>query len=60
MPTAPAPAAEYDLSGFDGINLRVKGDGQTFKLNIKTVGGWASRWLGDCHCAHSLAALGWS
>ncbi|GFR43419.1 hypothetical protein Agub_g4500 [Astrephomene gubernaculifera] len=26
-----------DLSAFDGIHLRVKGDGQTFKLNIKTV-----------------------
>lgn len=29
---------ELDLSAFDGISLRVKGDGQTFKLNIKTVG----------------------
>ncbi|PRW55975.1 nadh:ubiquinone oxidoreductase complex i intermediate-associated 30 [Chlorella sorokiniana] len=29
-------AAEYDLSAFDGISLRIKGDGQTFKLNIKT------------------------
>lgn len=25
-----------DLSSFDGILLRVKGDGQTFKMNIKT------------------------
>ncbi|KAL4457749.1 hypothetical protein ABPG75_012614 [Micractinium tetrahymenae] len=27
---------ELDLSAYDGICLRVKGDGQTFKLNIKT------------------------
>jgi len=27
---------ELDLSGYDGIALRVKGDGQTLKLNIKT------------------------
>ena len=26
-----------DLSRFDGLRLRVKGDGQTFKLNVKTV-----------------------
>ncbi|GFH14890.1 uncharacterized protein HaLaN_11023, partial [Haematococcus lacustris] len=26
-----------DLSGYDGIALRVKGDGQIFKLNIKTL-----------------------
>lgn len=26
-----------DLSAYDGITLRVKGDGQIFKLNIKTV-----------------------
>ena len=28
-----------DLSAYDGVTLRVRGDGQTFKLNIKTVGG---------------------
>ncbi|GAB4820680.1 hypothetical protein N2152v2_007726 [Parachlorella kessleri] len=27
-----------DLSAYDGISLRVKSDGQTFKLNIKTDG----------------------
>lgn len=33
-------AAELDLGAFDGICLRVRSDGgQTFKLNIKTVGG---------------------
>jgi len=26
-----------DLSGYDGLELRVKGDGQIFKFNIKTV-----------------------
>lgn len=26
-----------DLSRFDGLQLRVKGDGQIFKFNIKTV-----------------------
>ncbi|GBF93005.1 hypothetical protein Rsub_05616 [Raphidocelis subcapitata] len=26
-----------DLSGFDGLQLRVKSDGQTFKLNVKTA-----------------------
>jgi hypothetical protein len=32
-------AEPLDLSAFDGIHLRVKSDGgQTFKLNIKTVG----------------------
>jgi hypothetical protein len=28
-------SAEMDLSAFDGIALRVRSDGQTFKLNIK-------------------------
>ena len=31
--TFPAP---MDLSKYDGVSLRVKGDGQTLKLNIKT------------------------
>ncbi len=31
--TYPAP---MDLSKYDGVSLRVKGDGQTLKLNIKT------------------------
>jgi hypothetical protein len=26
-----------DLSAYDGLQLRVKGDGQIFKFNIKTV-----------------------
>jgi hypothetical protein len=26
-----------DLSAYDGLRLRVKGDGQIFKFNIKTV-----------------------
>ena len=30
---------QLDLSTYDGIKLRVKGDGQTLKLNIKTVSG---------------------
>lgn len=30
-------SAEMDLSSFDGIALRVRSDGQTFKLNVKTV-----------------------
>jgi len=29
---------DLDLASFDGISLRVRGDGQTFKLNLKTVG----------------------
>ncbi len=29
-------ATPLDLSAYDGIHLRVKSDGQTFKLNIKT------------------------
>lgn len=29
----------YDLRGFDGICLRVKAQGQRFKLNLKTVRG---------------------
>ena len=28
---------DLDLASFDGIALRVRGDGQTFKLNLKTV-----------------------
>lgn len=35
-----------DLSAFDGVLLRVRGDGQTFKLNVKTVGGSAQAGLG--------------
>ena len=26
-----------DLAAFDGISMRVRGDGQTYKLNLKTV-----------------------
>uniref|UniRef100_A0A383VGD9 NAD(P)-binding domain-containing protein n=1 Tax=Tetradesmus obliquus TaxID=3088 RepID=A0A383VGD9_TETOB len=29
-------ALDMDLSGYDGLQLRVKGDGQIFKFNIKT------------------------
>jgi len=29
---------DLDLASFDGVSLRVRGDGQTFKLNLKTVG----------------------
>ncbi len=28
---------DLDLANFDGIALRVRGDGQTYKLNLKTV-----------------------
>ena len=28
---------DLDLTRFDGIALRVRGDGQTYKLNLKTV-----------------------
>lgn len=28
---------QLDLSGYDGVTMRISGDGQTFKLNIKTV-----------------------
>jgi hypothetical protein len=31
------PVPNGDLSAFDGVALRVKGDGSIFKLNIKTV-----------------------
>lgn len=27
-----------NLGGYDGIAMRVRGDGQTYKLNLKTVG----------------------
>jgi hypothetical protein len=30
-------ALDLDLSAYDGLQLRVKGDGQIFKFNIKTV-----------------------
>ncbi|MGQ3164982.1 MAG: CIA30 family protein, partial [Agrobacterium sp.] len=36
-----------NLSGYDGIALRVKGDGQIFKL----VGGWMAGWLHGCMAA---------
>jgi hypothetical protein len=29
---------DLDLSAYDGLQLRIKGDGQIFKFNIKTVG----------------------
>lgn len=29
--------AQSDWSAYDGLALRVKGDGQIFKINIKTV-----------------------
>ena len=28
---------DLDLANFDGIALRIRGDGQTYKLNLKTV-----------------------
>jgi hypothetical protein len=28
---------DLDLGSYDGVRLRVRGDGQTFKLNLKTV-----------------------
>jgi hypothetical protein len=28
---------DLDLSAYDGLQMRVKGDGQIFKFNIKTV-----------------------
>ena len=34
---ARARRLDLDLASFDGISLRVRGDGQTFKLNLKTV-----------------------
>ena len=42
-------ATTFDLGAYDGISLRVKGDGQTFKLNIKTVsaGPWQG-WVAAC------------
>lgn len=27
---------EYDLSGYQGLSVRVRGDGRTYKLNLKT------------------------
>jgi hypothetical protein len=45
-------AEPLDLSAYDGIALRVKSDGQTFKLNIKTVSeGGVARAIGrGCLC----------
>ena len=31
-----AKAIQADWSSFQGVSLRVKGDGQTFKVNLKT------------------------
>ena len=31
------PDAPVDLSGYDGIRMRVKGDGQRYKLGLKTA-----------------------
>jgi hypothetical protein len=31
---------DLNLAAYDGLRLRVKGDGQTFKFNIKTVRSW--------------------
>ncbi|KAG2502015.1 hypothetical protein HYH03_000510 [Edaphochlamys debaryana] len=28
---------DLDLGAYDGVHMRVKGDGQTFKMNIKTI-----------------------
>jgi monofunctional biosynthetic peptidoglycan transglycosylase len=35
-----SPAARYDLSGAGGVALRVKGDGKTYKLNLKADAGF--------------------
>lgn len=32
-----AQAVDLNLGGYDGIALRVRGDGQTYKLNLKTA-----------------------
>lgn len=41
---------DLDLSAYDGLQLRVKGDGQIFKFNIKTVGLGFCRFLGCSAC----------
>ena len=33
-------AGTYDVGGYDGIRLRVKGDGRTYKLNLKPDSGF--------------------
>jgi inorganic triphosphatase YgiF len=38
---------DLDLGDCDGIQMRVRGDGQTFKMNIKTVGGEGGGRRGD-------------
>lgn len=30
-------ALDLNLGGYDGLSLTVKGDGQTFKVNLKTA-----------------------
>lgn len=53
---------DLDLSAFDGIRLRVRSDGQTFKLNIKTVSGkgevGCGIW-GCCACGKQGYRLGY-
>ena len=34
-----SPAGRYDLSAYDELRLRVKGDGKTYKLNLKPDSG---------------------
>jgi hypothetical protein len=48
-------ATTFDLGAYDGISLRVKGDGQTFKLNIKTVSAGAGQgWVAGCTWAMAM------
>ncbi len=46
-------ALDLDLSAYDGITLRVRGDGQIFKMNIKTVSN-----AGDWQAGRQAAAGG--
>jgi len=35
-----SPAVTTDIAGHSGLRLRVKGDGKTYKLNLRTDGGF--------------------
>lgn len=43
---------DWDLGSYDGIQLRVRGDGQTYKMNLKTVSTYACACKQDAFRLH--------
>jgi Complex I intermediate-associated protein 30 (CIA30) len=50
---------DLDLGSYAGVRLRVRGDGQTYKLNLKTVIGLRASGHVPASCGQHLRRQGW-